>query len=984
MAQRLTSPQQVGRAAQMAALEALLAESRSGARLAAISGEAGIGKSRLLAEAAASARNGGFAVHTGGCPPQVDGPPIPFAAVTQALRSILRSVDARALDRLLGATRTELARLLPEVGETVVDSPAATHDGSARLYEAILLLIERTAGPGGMMLVLEDMHWSDGPTRTLLSYLCRNLGAAPVLIAVSYRNEALPPHDPLPGLLQELVRVPGGELLHLEPLEPHDARTLLGYVAADGCTADQTAAIIRRSAGVPLYLEELARSTAGKGVASTPASLRASVGDRLAGLAPGARLLIEIVAVSGAPTDARLVARASGLRDDEARAALQEAVEHHLIVGVGGGTDLVDVRHDLVREAILAGMVPGEDRRLHGSLATAVSQRPSWGSGTELERTSWLARQLLAAGDEQQAVPVLVRAAAASRTALAFDDADRAYRRALAIVGDASPPFPASAWVDILTDAASAARLAGDPERAIAIQERAIALEDECPEPMAQAMARVHLGRYLAEAGRHGEALEVLGSIVVAAPAPSILLRAHMERVRILLAIRDSDTAAQEARVAVRMAGEVGAERDAARAYAALGVALSMSGRHTEALAALSQGRRVPHTGVGEEVTRPSRFPDSLLGYVDAATVMARAGDIEGATRTAQEGMAAARRLRLGGNWGQVLSATAARELLRQGRWQEAREALDASEPEGGGGPFGAVIRAILDVRQGNGDHAQRLLDGVTPADLSTSPACGWLPLRCTAIAELELSQARLAPARRAIADGLLAADADNDPLERAEVALLGVQIEADGAAEARDRKDLVSLDACERAGLAFLAQGQSDLAGQDIARLASDVGPWVVSLSARLRAESSRLDGRPDTAAWRDAAVAADRTPDRHAQATVRFRLAESLLYHGRERSEAAHVLRECREIAGSWVRTRCSRMRTGWRCGADSRSRSRSMYRPSTRSRSRAWPPWRWGSPTGRWMSWSYWRLAGRTGRSRSTCSSRRRPPVITCRTS
>ena len=815
MAQRLISSQQVGRAAEMATLEALLADARSGVRFAAVSGEAGIGKSRLLMELTATARASGLSVHIGGCPPPVDGPPIPFAAITQALRSILRSVDARSLDGLPEAARRELARLLPEVDAAGSDSLSSTRDGAARLYEAVLLLIERAAGTNGTVLVLEDMHWSDGPTRTLLSHLCRNLGDAPVLVIVSYRPEALPPHDALPGLLLELARVPGGGLLHLAPLSPSDARTLVDLVAAGARTEDELVGIVRRAAGVPLYLEELALSPTRHAEASTPASLRASVGNRLAGLTTEARLLVEVVAVSGGPTDTRLVTRASGLKEMVAAPALREAIEHHLVVGAGEDGQQADIRHGLVREAVLANMVPGEQRRLHGMLASGMLERPSWGSGTESERASWLAQHLLAAGDEQRAVPVLLRVADASRRALAFDDADRAYERALGIVGDTPPPFPPVQWAVILTSAASAARLAGHPDRAVTLQERAIALEDQRSDPLAMSMARVHLGRYFAEAGRHREALDVLADAATGTSDPSVRLRAHMEQVRILLLVQDHEAAAHRARLAVALARETGAEREAARACAALGVALSMSGRHTEALAALSESRRIPRAADQDDVTQPSRFPDSLLGYVDAATVLARAGEVDAATRAALDGLAAARRLHLAGSWGQALSATAARELLRQGRWEEASQALDANDSEGRGGPFAALVRATLDTRRGDVTDAEALLHEVTQADLLSAPGYGWLVMRAVAVAEIELSRSNTNEARRAITDGLLAADLDNDRVQRAEVALLGLRIEADAATAARDRRDLTSIEACEQAGQALSAQASSDIAGE-------------------------------------------------------------------------------------------------------------------------------------------------------------------------
>src|SRR5262245_14888670 len=135
MGRRFTSPVMVGRAAEMAVLDALLAESRSGARFVAITGEAGIGKTRLLSTLISVAGERGTPAFTGGCPVAVGGRSIPFAAVAQALRAIVRSFDARDLDRMLGSARSELARLLPELGSPDDAAPTGPRD-LGRLFEA--------------------------------------------------------------------------------------------------------------------------------------------------------------------------------------------------------------------------------------------------------------------------------------------------------------------------------------------------------------------------------------------------------------------------------------------------------------------------------------------------------------------------------------------------------------------------------------------------------------------------------------------------------------------------------------------------------------------------------------------------------------------------------------------------------------------------------------------------------------------------------
>ena len=630
----------------------------------------------LLAELAVSARASGSSVHIGGCPPQVDGPPIPFAAVTQALRSILRSVDARSLDGLLGPARTELARLLPEIGEAAPDSSASAHDGAARLYEAILLLVERAAPPQrdavgarGHALVRRAHQDDSCPTSAETSV------TAPVLIAVSYRTEALPAGDQLPDLLHELARVSGGELLHLAPLVPADARMLLELIDTGQHTDDELATIVRRSAGVPLYLEELSLPTGRSGEAGPPPSMRTSVDGRLVRLPPDARLMVELLAVCSGPTDARLLDRAPGSR------------------------------------------IPRQTRRFaRGSIAiswwsparlgsrwicgTTLSGRQSWPAWCRVDRHPSTSDSLELSWNDRASAQGQRR----SRRRLSPNTCLRPVRN-----GEPCPSCcvrqtrPAWRLTSRKRTAHTGARStsSGTPHRRSQAHDgwsawcrapwphgwQAIppALQSSRPAPSqgwttrptrALSMARVHLGRYLADDGRHLEALDVLAASARLPTTPLVRLRAHMEQVRIHLALRDHDAAVELAGGAVVLAEASGAKREAARAYASLGVALSMNGLHPEALLALTEARSIPRASDTQVRARASRFPDSLLGYVDASTVLARAGEPEAAGKPRWMGWRPLVGCACAAPGSQAITATAALTLLRDGRWEEAAEDL--------------------------------------------------------------------------------------------------------------------------------------------------------------------------------------------------------------------------------------------------------------------------------------------------------------------
>src|SRR5947209_7175555 len=156
-----------------------------------ISGEAGMGKSRMLRELSARADGLGFRVLVGVC--QEHDRAFPFAPFLDAVRQFVHSAPAEAVDRLLGADRPTLARLLPELG---VGGPPAVplppEQEKRCLFEAFVGLLTRFARDGGpLLLALEDVHWADETTLELLQLLPRRLAQVSVAIVLTARSDEL-------------------------------------------------------------------------------------------------------------------------------------------------------------------------------------------------------------------------------------------------------------------------------------------------------------------------------------------------------------------------------------------------------------------------------------------------------------------------------------------------------------------------------------------------------------------------------------------------------------------------------------------------------------------------------------------------------------------------------------------------------------------------------------------------------------------------
>jgi len=183
MAVRLISPVFIGRRAEMAYLETAFATARRGEPATVLlGGEAGVGKSRL----AARLRALGSLVLTGGCL-ELGADGLPFAPFTAVLRELTRETGAPAVVQLLGGRTGEIARLLPDLGSpgpAPGETAAAADDlypgeGRGRLFEQMLTLLEQLAERDPVVLVIEDLHWADGSTRDLLSFLVSNQRALP-------------------------------------------------------------------------------------------------------------------------------------------------------------------------------------------------------------------------------------------------------------------------------------------------------------------------------------------------------------------------------------------------------------------------------------------------------------------------------------------------------------------------------------------------------------------------------------------------------------------------------------------------------------------------------------------------------------------------------------------------------------------------------------------------------------------------------------
>ena len=183
--------------------------------MALIAGEAGVGKSRLVAELTTRAEGRGFRVCVGRC---IDlGEAIwPLAPLREMVASIADDLDGEALDLVVGGARGALAELVPELGgERAGDAPLSS-DG---LCELVVGMFKRLAHRAPLVLVVEDLHWADATTRTLFSALARVGRLRQVLLVGTFRSDELHRRHPLRPVLAEIERADQCERIDVRPLD---------------------------------------------------------------------------------------------------------------------------------------------------------------------------------------------------------------------------------------------------------------------------------------------------------------------------------------------------------------------------------------------------------------------------------------------------------------------------------------------------------------------------------------------------------------------------------------------------------------------------------------------------------------------------------------------------------------------------------------------------------------------------------------------
>jgi ATP/maltotriose-dependent transcriptional regulator MalT len=658
----------VGRTDELAALRSALAAVRDGTPASVlIGGEAGVGKSRLLSEFTAAEQAAGTRVLTGGCL-ELGPDGLPFAPFTAVLRDLVRELGPDGLAGLLaGGTIRELARLLPELGE-----PLATVDAGearARLFEQVLVLLERLAESAPIVLAIEDAHWADPSSRALLAFLIRNQRALDgVLIVVTYRSDELHRTHPLRPLIAELDRVDWVQRIDLPRLTRREAGELATRITGRVPDATWTDRLYRRTEGNPLFLETLLASQDTE-TGELPDSLRDLVLISVRRLPEESQEVLRIASTGGRRIGHALLAAVSGLEPDQLIRVLRPAVTANILV-----TEADDYvfRHALIREAVHDDLLPGEHGRLHARFAEAIEANrdlvPPHRAHIEM------AHHWYSAHDVPWALISAWQAATEQSKSVAHAERLTMLARVLEL-WDQVPDAATSIGADharVLEEAVEAAFDAGDASRGLAFTSAGVKELDPAAEPVRVALLLLRRSSFSHQFGRDGTAdLERALELVPAeldAPA----------RVQILLGCskhggphtaRDREMGEE----ALSLARQIGDQASEATALMQLGlIAASNSGMAEIGSEPLNMVAEARSMATAAKALRPL-----LAIATNESHLLEGAGEHEAAAQVARQGVVSAREYGLARTTGTFLAINHAEPLTSLGRWDEAAEAVE-------------------------------------------------------------------------------------------------------------------------------------------------------------------------------------------------------------------------------------------------------------------------------------------------------------------
>jgi tetratricopeptide (TPR) repeat protein len=421
-------------------------------QVALISGEPGVGKTRLAAELARRVHGDGAVVLFGRCDEELSVPYQPFA---EAIGTYATACSDDVVLAQLGGSGGDLARLVPSLASRFANLPEPMHADAEteryRLFEAVTALLSAIATDAPVLLVIDDLHWAARPTLLLLRHVVRQRTVGKLMIVATYRDTDLGRGHPLSEALADLRREPDVERVALRGLDEAEVVELASTAAGhelEGEVLDLARAVYAETEGNPFFVGQVLRHLSETGAlrvedghwivtdrrgVGIPEGVREVIGKRLSQLADDTNEVLSVAAVIGRQFDNRLLTEASGLDADRVLDALEEAEASRLVVALAGHDDRRTFAHALVRSTLYEEIATTRRLRIHRRVAQALEARAGRGAPC-LEELAHHCCESAALGDVESALRWSRAAAQAALDRLAYEEAASQYERALNVL----------------------------------------------------------------------------------------------------------------------------------------------------------------------------------------------------------------------------------------------------------------------------------------------------------------------------------------------------------------------------------------------------------------------------------------------------------------------------------------------------------------------------------------------------------------------
>ncbi len=443
---RIVRGRMIGREAEFSRARELWYEAVEGkSRVLLVSGEPGVGKTRLLQEIITQAEVMGANVF--GSASYAEGGP-PYAPIKKMIRDLLPGT-LQELSDLPTIVVADLLSLVPELrGYFPHVQPMEQGDPQTelnRLYESIFILLATLSQKVPLLIYLDDAHWADSGSLGIFRHLARQSGSQPIMLLATYREVELDEERPLNEVLLDLGRERHISRIKLNRLNVQQARQLLAYFFQENITQEFLEAIYRETEGNPFFMEEVCKALVESGQLffqdgrwvrpdmtelGIPQNVRVAIQSRLSKLSSGTQAILSQAAVLGREFEFDALIMASEVEEDDVIVALEEAERAQLISELSeNGRLFFTFSHALIGAVAVEGQRILQRRRLHRRAAEALEK-------FDPDNHTAIGKHLLEAGQVEKGVNFLLLAGDKARTLYAHKEAIDSYQQVLDFATD--------------------------------------------------------------------------------------------------------------------------------------------------------------------------------------------------------------------------------------------------------------------------------------------------------------------------------------------------------------------------------------------------------------------------------------------------------------------------------------------------------------------------------------------------------------------